>query len=256
MRDCIEPGGGMALYGGPAKARSFKADHVYRDLKQAIIDGTFPPGAPIDKDELCSRFKASRSPVTNAINRLAYERLVQVEPQRGSFVAPIFADEIMQFMMLRRALEAEAAAEAAKRGGAALWLTLDRNLLYQRAALQATDHRRFFQLDVEFHQVIVEASGWWTFNHVLEDVHSHVDRARRVLMPLPGHLDLTWDEHAAILEALKQGAPEEAGRAMRHHIDRVARQFQSFANAAAGFPDGAASSSTPAIAGPSAVAVA
>ena len=233
------------MYGDPAKARSLKADHVYRDLKQAIINGTLPPGAPIDKDELCSRFKASRSPVTNAINRLAYERLVEVEPQRGSFVAPIFADEIMQFMMLRRALEAEATAEAAKRGDPALWLALDRNLLYQRAALQATDYRRFFQLDVEFHHAIVEASGWWRFNHVLEDVHSHVDRARRVLMPIPGHLDATWDEHAAILQALKKGAPEKAGQAMRRHIDRVARQFQSFADEASGSLEGAPSGPKP-----------
>lgn len=219
----------MSPYGEPVvKARSFKADHVYRDLKQAIIDGTFSPGAPIDKDELCFRFKASRSPVTNAINRLAYERLVLVEPQHGSFVAPIFLDEITQFMMLRRALETEAVAEAAKRGDTGLWTSLDRNLVYQRAALQVADYRRFFQLDVEFHHAIVGASGWAKFNQVLEDVHSHLDRARRVIMPIPGHLDATWEEHAAILEALKRGSPEGAASEMRHHIDRVARQFQSF----------------------------
>ena len=220
----------MSFYGEPAvKARSCKADHGYRDLKQAIIDGTFSPGAPIDKDELCSRFKASRSPVTNAINRLAYERLVLVEPQRGSFVAPIFLDEITQFMMLRRALETEAAAEAARLGDRSLWTSLDRNLVYQRAALQVADYRRFFQLDVEFHRSMVDASGWTKFNQVLEEVHSHLDRARRVIMPIPGHLDATWAEHAAILDALKRGSPEAAAGEMRRHIDRVAGQFQRFA---------------------------
>jgi DNA-binding GntR family transcriptional regulator len=211
------------------KVGSSKAEHVYRDLKQAIIDGTLPPGAPIDKDELCTRLKASRSPVTIAINRLSYENLVLVEPQRGSFVAPIFPEEIAQLMRLRRALEAETVAEVARVGADGLWTVLDRNLVYQKAAIDVADYRRFYELDVDFHHMIVEASGWIKFNDVLHEAHSHLDRARRVIMPVPGHLDATLHEHRAILDALKLGSSEAAAQAMRQHIDRVTRQFERFA---------------------------
>ncbi len=209
--------------------RSSKADQIYGELKQSIIEGQSLPGAPIDKDELCARFQASRSPVTMAINRLAYERLVLVEPQRGSFVAPIALDEILQLMALRRALETESVAEAARRGTPALWTALDRNLAYQKTAMEVADFRRFYQLDVEFHHAIVSASGWAKFNDVLAEAHSHLDRVRRVLMPLPGHLHATWAEHRAILEALKRAAPEAAAHEMRCHIARVAQQFEDFA---------------------------
>lgn len=208
--------------------RSSKADRVYLDLKQAVIGGALAPGAPIDKDELCERFNASRSPVTIAINRLAYERLVLVEPQRGSFVAPIHLDEILQLMMVRRALEVEAAAEAARLGQGQLWTVLDSNLVYQEAALRVSDYPRFFQLDVEFHSAIVAASGWPKFNEVLDGAHSHLDRARRLVMPIPGHLEATLSEHHAILGALKKASPSGAASEMRRHIDRVAKQFESF----------------------------
>jgi DNA-binding GntR family transcriptional regulator len=219
----------LGVWGGPVTRQSSKADQVYGELKQDIIEGQILPGAPIDKDELCTRFQASRSPVTIAINRLAYERLVLVEPQRGSFVAPIALEEILQLMALRRALESEGVAEAARRGTSELWSTLDRNLVYQRAAIDVTDFRRFYQLDVEFHYAIISASGWTKFNDVLGEARSHLDRVRRVLMPVPGHLDATWAEHRAILDALKVGASDCARREMRSHIDRVARQFEDFA---------------------------
>ena len=74
-----------------------------------------PPGAAIDKAALCQRFGVSRLPVTTAINRLAYERLVLIEPQKGSYVSRIRLDDVVQWMMARRAIEAEVAGEAARR---------------------------------------------------------------------------------------------------------------------------------------------
>jgi GntR family transcriptional regulator, rspAB operon transcriptional repressor len=68
-----------------------------------------------------------------AISRLRYEKLVVVEPQRGSFVAPIMFDEIIQFISLRRALEVEAVCEATKTGPKDLSQRLVRNLAYQDA---------------------------------------------------------------------------------------------------------------------------
>jgi GntR family transcriptional regulator, rspAB operon transcriptional repressor len=211
------------------KPRISKADHVYLTLRQGIIEGDLPPGAPIDKTDVALRLSASRSPITIAVNRLAHEGLVRVEPQHGSFVAPISSGELKQLMILRRALEAESIAEATRLAPADLAPKLDRNLAYQKAALAVADHRRFYELDVEFHRTIVDASGWTKFNDVLGDAHAHLERARRVIMPVPGHLDATWAEHAAIAATLKKLDPEAAAHEMRRHLDRVTRQFEVFA---------------------------
>ena len=95
--------------------RLSKADRIYLAVKQAIVRGELTPGAAIDKSALCDRFAVSRLPVTTAINRLAYEGLILIERQKGSYVARIRLDDVLQWMMVRRAVEAEVAAEAARR---------------------------------------------------------------------------------------------------------------------------------------------
>ena len=96
-----------------------KADQIYGALKLAIVTGELPPEAPIDKLELCARFGVSRLSVTTAVNRLAFERLVVVEPQRGSYVSRIRISDVRQWMMVRRALEVEVVASCAERLGPA-----------------------------------------------------------------------------------------------------------------------------------------
>ena len=100
---------------GSGGMRLSKADQVHLALKQAIIRGELLPGAAIDKSALCLRFGVSRLPVNTAIHRLAYEGLLRIEPQRGSYVSRIRLDDVRQWMMTRRAIEAEVAAEAARR---------------------------------------------------------------------------------------------------------------------------------------------
>src|SRR5258708_38618590 len=92
--------------------RSSKADHVYRDLKESILSGALEPGGAIDKLALCERLGVSRFPVSSAISRLAYERLVTIEPQHGCVVAKIWIADVRERLRGRRALEAVLAAHA------------------------------------------------------------------------------------------------------------------------------------------------
>jgi DNA-binding GntR family transcriptional regulator len=205
------------------------SERIYVDLKAAIVAGTLPPGASIDKNEIRRRFNASLSPVTAAISRLGYEKLVVIEPQRGSFVAPIVFDDIVQFMGLRRALEVEAVCEATKNPPADLEQKLARNLAYQDAALGVADLNRFYELDVELHRLIIEASGLWKFNMVLDEIRTHLDRVRVLMLPVRGRMAGTLDEHRAIARAIGSGSVAKAEEAMRKHLERVDQEFRSFA---------------------------
>src|SRR5579862_976940 len=132
--------------------RSSKADFVYQDLKEAILSGALEPGDAIDKLELCERLGVSRFPVSSAISRLAYERLVTIEPQHGSFVAKISIDDVRERLLVRRALESEVAAQAAERMPREGVAELERNLRYQQAAVDGRDVAGFYALDVDFHR--------------------------------------------------------------------------------------------------------
>ena len=118
----------------PDARRSFKADQVYAALKEEILSNALTPGSAIDKPALCERLGMSRFPVSAAINRLAFEKLVIIEPQHGSFVSRISITDVREFMLLRRAVEGDLAAAAADQGSADLTEELARNLGAQSEA--------------------------------------------------------------------------------------------------------------------------
>ena len=120
-----------------------KADQVYRAVKEAILSGALEPGAPIDKMALCERLSVSRFPVSAAISRLAFERLARVQPQHGSFVARISARDVRERLMIRRAVEGEVAAEAARRLTREGLAALRDNLAKAERAVDTDDRERF-----------------------------------------------------------------------------------------------------------------
>ena len=101
-----------------AKGAHSKADAVYGELKEAILSGTLEPGCLIDKAGLCEKLGVSRFPVSAAVSRLSYDRLVDVAPQHGSFVARISLNDVRERFFIRSALEGEIAAGGeSQRGG-------------------------------------------------------------------------------------------------------------------------------------------
>jgi DNA-binding GntR family transcriptional regulator len=211
--------------------RGSKADQAYHDLKEAILSGVLEPGAAIDKLALCERLGVSRFPVSAAINRLAYEKLVAIEPQHGSFVAKISVENVRELMTIRRALESEIAAQAAEllpREGVE---ELERNLRYQLAAVEARDLSGFYSLDVEFHRVLTMQMGLSRTGEILDGLRSHLERVRRLLMTPPGRLPRTYSEHNAIAKAIARGDAEAARQAMRDHLVGTTDLFENFAKA-------------------------
>ncbi len=146
----------LAISGGQdlTKGAHSKADAVYGELKEAILSGALEPGSLIDKTELCEKLQVSRFPVSAAVSRLAYDRLVDVAPQHGSFVARISLNDARERLFIRSALEGEIAAEAARRMSRADKDALAANLRQEAAAVAAKDRATFYALDVAFHQIL------------------------------------------------------------------------------------------------------
>jgi DNA-binding GntR family transcriptional regulator len=214
-----------AQHHGP---RESKAERIYAALKSAIVSGELPPDTPIDKGALCARFGVSRLPVTTAINRLAFERLVVVEPQSGSYVSRISLSDMKQWMLVRLALEAEVAAACAKLPKA--WIEkLERNIAYQATAVAHDDLDGFHALDVGFHRLMIEGLSLQRVGEILDTVRTHVDRTRRLLLPEPGRMPATYEEHRAIYKMIAAGKGEAAGQAMRKHLNRVLGELEVFA---------------------------
>ena len=207
-----------------------KADQVYETLKAAILTGSLEPGAPIDKLELCERLGVSRFPVSAAISRLAYDRLVRVEPQHGSFVARISAREVLERMFIRRALEGEIAAEAARRFAAEDFAALAENLAEAERAAEEGDRARFYEIDVAFHALFTRRLGLPRSAEMLDGLREHLERVRRMLKTPAGRMQATLAEHRALVEALATGEPQRARAAMEAHISAVVVLFADFSH--------------------------
>lgn len=208
--------------------RSSKADHVYRDLKESILSGVLEPGGAIDKLALCERLGVSRFPVSSAISRLAYERLVTIEPQHGSFVAKISIDDVRERLMVRRALESEIAAQAAARMPREGVEAIERNLRYQQAAVDGRDIAGFYALDVEFHRLFPSSLALGHCAEILDGLRAHLERVRRLLLSPAGRMPKTLAEHGAIASAVMRGDADGARAAMHHHLQQTTDLFESF----------------------------
>ena len=206
-----------------------KAERAYETIREAILAGELEPGAAIDKSALCESLGVSRYPVTSAIGRLAFERLVQIAPQRGSFVAPISAGDVREVLFLRAAVESAVAARAALELDEEARAALADNLEAAQAAAQAQDRPLFYRLDVAFHVGLTAPLHLQRTAEMLDQMHGRLQRARRLMMAPPERLGQTLASHRAVFEAIQRRDAEGARRAMAAHIDGVAANFEALA---------------------------
>jgi DNA-binding GntR family transcriptional regulator len=207
-------------------------------LRQSIVTLQLKPGEVIDKTALCDRLGVSRFPVSEALARLQAEGLVDILPQRGTTISLVRIADVLEYMLIRKALEAEAVRVVTTQRSTDLIEALARNLSYQRAAAGIDDHFGFHERDIEFHDIIFADMRFTRVKGVIEHTRGNLDRARRLLLS-PRRLGTSLTEHEAIYAGIERGDPVEAERAMRAHIDSVMAEVITLAHKDPGlFADG------------------
>lgn len=197
------------------------ANRTYLALREAILNLSYRPGEALRKGEICEVLGVSRSPVAEAITRLAGEGLVHVVPQAGTYVARFSMQEIREGAFLREAIElavVEALAPAITEDQLVL---LRRNLRVQEALVADGDFPGFYALDAEMHGMILSFSGFARLGHVADTAWVHVNRARQLVLPVPGRVAETLEEHRKILAALEARDADAARTAMRRHLRQL-----------------------------------
>jgi len=199
---------------------------VYQCLRQAILSLAYRPGEIIRKPEICGALGVSRSPVSDAVARLAAEGLVDVVPQAGTFVARFSMDEIREGAFLREAIELAAVERVATVITEDQLQLLRRNLTVQAALVQDGDIPGFYQADAAMHELILSFTGFRKLAQVSETAWLHVNRARQLILPVPGRVEQTLDEHRAILAALEARDPVAARAAVKAHLAQLIRYLE------------------------------
>ena len=194
------------------------ADQAYREIRDLIVSLELAPGAVIDEKELIEQLGIGRTPVREALRRLAQERLVEVYPRRGMFVTNVDVRELARLSEVRAVLEPEAARLAAERA-----TNLDRDGLDELLADLDAGGEDPMSLDERIHRTVYRIAR----NHLLEaTLEQYYVLALRIwTLALDHSVEVAEavQEHRALLEAIRDGDGAEAASAMREHVENFER---------------------------------
>ncbi|MGH6761664.1 MAG: GntR family transcriptional regulator [Phyllobacterium sp.] len=198
-----------------------RKDQVYTILRQAIISSQLSPGEAIRKEVVASQLGVSRTPVSDAINRLAEEGLVEIYPQTGTFVARLWLDRIETAQFVRVALETAAVRRAAERSTPETIALLKQNLAQQHAAAAKNDFEQFYELDEALHDMICDGAELVGLREIASRERSQIDRVRRLLLHYETRMSETLNEHEAIVAAISDQDSQRAATVMADHISKM-----------------------------------
>lgn len=204
-------------------------------LKERILNVELVPGTVLSRASLQMEFGVSQTPVRDALMRLQEEGMVDVYPQYATVVAKIDIRHARQAQFLRLSLELEAvkrlAIETPKETAAELLEILAR----QKAVASPETFDIFDAIDREFHRKLYERMDIMELWANVRRQSVHLDRLRRLNLPMPGKMQTVLDDHQAIAEAIQSGNSELAAVALRKHlsgtlsiIDQISDKFPDY----------------------------
>lgn len=193
-------------------------DIVFQTLRNAIITGDLQPGERLMETQLAEKLGVSRTPIREAIRKLELEGLVIMVPRKGAQVAQFTEKDIQDVLEVRAALESLAAKLACKRMDDRSFLKLQLAIAEYSYAAKNRDLETMIEKDVEFHDIICNATQNDKLIQLFNNLKEQVNRYRITYLKNVEDSDTVEAEHLAILDALKNKNEEVASELASKHI--------------------------------------
>ena len=201
------------------------ADRAYVELRDQIVTLAIPPGAPINEEALGRELDLGRTPIREAIKRLALENLVCVYPRRGTFVSEINITDLAHISDVRVELEGHAAYRAAQRLTPSQREELD-GLLEEIARRANPDADALMGLDARVHRFMYRCAG----NPYLRDtLERYLNLSLRIWYLVLGRLPHLFErvhEHGELLHAIRNGDADRARVIAAEHVATFEREIR------------------------------
>lgn len=197
------------------------ADHI----RELIVNGEIELGTLISENDIANKLSVSRTPVRAALQKLEMERLVQILPQRGTFVFEFNAQEMQQTCEMRQILETGALRVALQHDRKKLLAVLEHHLVLGQEALQH-DPDNFRAADTAFHMALIESSQNRDlidfYQTIINRIRAFLNRLARTSDELQG----SQRDHETIVALLREARDEEAQEKLHWHLGGLQRMFQ------------------------------
>jgi DNA-binding GntR family transcriptional regulator len=202
-------------------SRSSAREMVYRSLRHDILHLILKPGTKMSEQEVSERFHVSRTPVREVFVRLFQDGLVEVYPQRGTYVSLINLANVDEGRFAREVLEMAVVQDACGHLTRDDIINLESNLAQQEICHDNQSYLQMLSLDDRFHAALFRICGRERTWQMISQLNNDFFRLR--VLRLSHHHD--WDriiaQHRAILDAVKENKPDTAAQTMQEHLRMV-----------------------------------
>jgi len=209
----------------PSSATDLISDRAYAELRERIVTLRLAPGTVLREDELMSELAIGRTPLREAVKRLALENLVAVQPRSGTYVTSVDAADIVHIAEVRAELEAHAAELAARRLDDELRGRFEALLDHIATAEQSGDQDALIVLDESIHRLVWEASRNPYLAATLDRYFVLSLRVWYVVLDRVPALGAAVLDHASLIEAILAGDGENARALMHEHVEAFEREI-------------------------------
>jgi len=210
----------VALPAGPVPGRRAAglSNAMVAQLKQLIYDGEFRPGERLNEAALALRMGTSRGPIREAMKVLAGLGLVTAVPNRGVFVRQLSLREMSEVYELRALVFGHAAERACEHLSGEQKRRFEQLLGGMDAACEAGDGTRYYELNLQFHALVLEVANNRRAQQAYDDYVKELHLVRRRYFDVLGHMRRSNIEHRAIFDAIAAGDPTRARTAAEQHV--------------------------------------
>jgi len=202
-----------------------ESDRVEAELRQLILTLELEPGLAISEASLMNEYGWGRTPLREAIQRLAEQSLLQIIPRQGVVVTALSVFDFAEMMDAMSMVIGPAAALACQRMTADEVNALEEVVDASETAADKGDFVKVAQLDYEFHQILADATGNRHLSRYLLHLHQVATRFNFAAWKRDRKATPSIDEHRQIVEIMKKGDIEEAKAAMLAHIENARQRI-------------------------------
>ena len=211
----------------PPKPVSLTA-RVYSELRNGIITGQIPGGTRLVETDIASQMAVSRTPVREALHKLALEGLLFSIPRAGYFVEKMSDHDIQDLFRTRMAIEQLAAGWALEKITDTELKQLETNLAETDRVIETGATDRMMKLDAEFHHIIYKACRSKTLFQICQTLSDHTLKYRLSCIHIPDIAGRARQGHHDIYNAFRQGDAAVLNSAIQTHLQQVEEDIQNF----------------------------
>jgi len=205
--------------------RMMNSDEIYEDLCDKIEHLVYMPGQRISENELCQQYGATRHMVRGALTRLRQRKLVEVYPQRGTFVSLIDMDYIADIVFFRESMEQEALRRIIESGAVEDVCRRMRICIEQQKHCKKGEEysEEFYELDNIFHKCLYDAVGRKKAAEFIAEPNIHFRRWRNFELRYSERVKALIAEHESLVDAIEAKDIEGARKCLHNHLETVSQ---------------------------------